>query len=126
MAELLRRTLNTRDAAAYVGGSVSLLRKMRMRGPDDRDPGPAYIKLSATLVVYEITELDRWLDSHRDITGIQRQTPNQGHAPVAVGSFDQCNAALYQSRPGYYPCVEEAPHKSEPAPRMLPRKRRGM
>ena len=61
-----RRALKPPEAARYVGLSASLLRKMRARGPDDPgDRGPAYIRVAPTIVVYEIAELDRWLDAHR-------------------------------------------------------------
>jgi hypothetical protein len=60
----LRRALRTTDAARYLGVSPSLLRKMRARGPDDPlGTGPPYIKLSPSLIVYEITSLDSWLES---------------------------------------------------------------
>jgi hypothetical protein len=58
-----RRALKTVDAARYLGVSASLLRKMRMRGQDDPlGPGPSYIRLSPSLIVYEIKALDVWLD----------------------------------------------------------------
>lgn len=61
-----RRALRTTDAARYLGVSASLLRKMRSRGPDDpSDCGPEFIKLSASLIVYEISALDYWLEQHR-------------------------------------------------------------
>ena len=61
-----RRALRTSDAAGYLGISVSLLRKMRSRGADDPlGPGPAFIKLSPSLIVYEISALDDWLEAHR-------------------------------------------------------------
>jgi hypothetical protein len=61
-----RRALPTRAAAAYLGVSASLLRKLRLRGPDDPgNHGPEFIRLSPTLTVYEIAALDRWLDQHR-------------------------------------------------------------
>jgi len=61
---LPRRALRTREAALYLGVSSSLLRKMRLRGREDPlGPGPAYIKLSPSLIVYEITVLDAWLDA---------------------------------------------------------------
>ena len=61
-----RRALRTTDAARYLGVSPSLLRKMRMRGPDDPSgQGPAFIKLSPSLIVYEIASLDQWLDQRR-------------------------------------------------------------
>jgi predicted DNA-binding transcriptional regulator AlpA len=61
-----RRALRTTDAARYLGISPSLLRKMRTRGPNDPSSrGPSYIRLSPSLIVYELAELDRWLDGHR-------------------------------------------------------------
>lgn len=60
------RCLNTAKAAYYLGISPSLLRKYRMRGPDDPGGnGPKYIKLSPQLVVYDIKDLDAWLDSFK-------------------------------------------------------------
>jgi hypothetical protein len=62
-----RRALRTTDAAKYLGVSPSLLRKFRMRGPDDPgQAGPEFIRLSPSLIVYEITALDAWLDQHRE------------------------------------------------------------
>jgi predicted DNA-binding transcriptional regulator AlpA len=62
-----RRALRTVDAAQYLGVSVSLLRKLRLRGPDDPSgAGPPFIKLSPSLIVYEIAALDQWLERHRE------------------------------------------------------------
>jgi hypothetical protein len=59
------RALRTADAARYLGVSASLLRKMRARGPaDPLGTGPAFIRLSPSLIVYEIAVLDAWLDAH--------------------------------------------------------------
>jgi len=59
-----RRALRTTDAARYLGVSPSLLRKMRSRGPaDPLGAGPGYIRLSPSLIVYEISVLDAWLDA---------------------------------------------------------------
>jgi predicted DNA-binding transcriptional regulator AlpA len=61
-----RRALRTAEAAAYIGVSTSLMRKFRMRGPDDPlGTGPNYIRLSPSLIVYELAALDRWLDEKR-------------------------------------------------------------
>lgn len=61
-----RRALRTTDAARYLGVSASLLRKMRGRGRDDPlGAGPRFIRLSPSLIVYEITALDSWLEAHR-------------------------------------------------------------
>jgi hypothetical protein len=60
-----RRALRTTDAARYLGVSPSLLRKMRSRGAaDPLGVGPTYIRLSASLILYEISALDAWLDAH--------------------------------------------------------------
>ena len=60
------RALRTVDAARYLGVSASLLRKLRLRGRDDPgDPGPSYVRLSSQLIVYEVAELDAWLDGRR-------------------------------------------------------------
>ena len=62
---LPRRALRTAAAAQYLGVSPCLLRKKRMQGPSDpQDPGPAYIQLSPSLIVYTIADLDAWLDAH--------------------------------------------------------------
>jgi hypothetical protein len=59
-----RRALRTTDAARYLGISPSLMRKWRSRGPaDPLGVGPAYIRLSPSLIVYEIAVLDAWLDA---------------------------------------------------------------
>jgi hypothetical protein len=61
-----RRSLKTAAAAKYLGVSTALLRKLRLRGSDDPGyPGPEFIKLTPSLIVYEISALDRWLDKHR-------------------------------------------------------------
>lgn len=61
-----RRALRTVPAADYLGLSPSLLRKYRSRGVDDpQDKGPEFIKVSPSIVLYEITALDAWLDSRR-------------------------------------------------------------
>lgn len=70
-----RRALRTTDAARYLGVSPSLLRKMRARGPDDPlGAGPAYIRLSPSLIVYEIAALDQWLESHEPAGDLFRGT----------------------------------------------------
>jgi hypothetical protein len=63
-----RRALRTMAAATYLGVSASLLRKFRAMGPDDPGThGPAYIKISSSIVLYEISALDAWLDARRTL-----------------------------------------------------------
>jgi predicted DNA-binding transcriptional regulator AlpA len=54
-----RHMLNTTDAAAYCGSSVSTFTKLRLYGN-----GPIYVKLGRR-VVYDPSDLDNWLASHR-------------------------------------------------------------
>lgn len=58
-ATIQRTKLRTDQAAKYTGTSVSALNKLRLTGG-----GPTYIKLGRT-VVYDIADLDAWLDAHR-------------------------------------------------------------
>ena len=68
-----RRALRTTAAAHYLGVSASLLRKMRTRGSDDPlGKGPPHIRLSPSLVVYQLTDLDAWLEAHRIGASVQQ------------------------------------------------------
>jgi|HubBroStandDraft_1064217.scaffolds.fasta_scaffold155927_2 hypothetical protein len=61
-----RAALGTAAAAKYCGISVSLLRKLRIKGSDDPGiKGPRFIRLSPQLILYPIRELDAWLNDHR-------------------------------------------------------------
>jgi predicted DNA-binding transcriptional regulator AlpA len=53
------RNLSVEEAARFVGVSVSVLNKSRVYGG-----GPRYLKLGRR-VLYEVTELEAWLASHR-------------------------------------------------------------
>jgi hypothetical protein len=58
--------LNTTGAAKYLGVSVSLLRKLRLKGRDDPGiSGPRYYKVGPQIVLYRVDELDAWLSRHR-------------------------------------------------------------
>ena len=48
--------LRTRDAALYVGLTVSTLAKMRLRGD-----GPRYHKAGPRIVLYSKVDLDDWI-----------------------------------------------------------------
>jgi hypothetical protein len=64
-----RHALRTVPAADYLGVSPSLLRKYRMRAAGDPgEQGPAYIKVSPSIVLYELSALDAWLESRRCAT----------------------------------------------------------
>lgn len=52
--------LRTPAAADYVGLSASTLEKLRLRGD-----GPVYSKAGRKICVYDISDLDAWLNARR-------------------------------------------------------------
>lgn len=59
----IQRVLRTPDAAEYLGVSESWLEKLRLRRE-----GPRFVRLGHRAVGYDIRDLDRWLDRHREKT----------------------------------------------------------
>lgn len=59
--------LSTPEIAEHLGVSASWLNKLRMWGE-----GPPFYKLGARCVVYELAEVDRWVEAHRDGGGEPR------------------------------------------------------
>ncbi|MCP3680654.1 MAG: helix-turn-helix domain-containing protein [Gammaproteobacteria bacterium] len=58
------RGFHERDAARYIGMSVSFLRKGRMEGMiPGRTPGPRWAKIGKR-IIYLREDLDTWLDTH--------------------------------------------------------------
>ena len=55
----IKRFLNTREAADYVGLSAKTLVRWRVTGE-----GPRYIKRS-NRVIYEVVDLDAWMEECR-------------------------------------------------------------
>ena len=66
--------MSVAEAAAYTGISASSLNKRRMASD-----GPPFLKLTARRVVYDATDLDRWLESKRRVS-----TSDPGDTSVAV------------------------------------------
>ncbi len=61
----MENVMNEKNAARYVGMSISFLRKARCEGTlAGRTPGPTYIKLGRA-VRYSRTDLDAWIAEHR-------------------------------------------------------------
>ena len=57
--------LTEKEAAVYIGMSVSYLRQTRIEGTlRERTPGPTYVKIGRA-VRYLIADLDQWLNQHR-------------------------------------------------------------
>lgn len=54
----MNRMVSTKKAAEYLGITESTLRKWRVSGY-----GPRYYKISANRVVYDLDDLDMWLES---------------------------------------------------------------
>ena len=60
------KELNEKDAAKYIGRSLSFLRSFRLNGKGKRqDSGPKYTRDTARCVRYPIKELDMWLESRK-------------------------------------------------------------
>jgi predicted DNA-binding transcriptional regulator AlpA len=72
-----KRRLNTAEAAAYLGVTVATLRAWRLRGVDDPNTGPRFIRISPTLVVYDTADLDAYLTEKRAATerGLRASAP---------------------------------------------------
>lgn len=66
------RRLRVPVAAAYLGLTASTLAKWRMKGY-----GPVYTKAGPRIVVYDLRDLDDWLNSRR-----RRSTSDPGGSPV--------------------------------------------
>jgi hypothetical protein len=60
------RELNEKDAAKYIGRSVSFLRSFRLKGKKKRDgAGPKYTKDTQHCVRYPVKELEMWLKNRK-------------------------------------------------------------
>ena len=60
------KDLNEKDAAKYIGRSVSFLRDCRYGGKNKgKRRGPKYTRVSQRCIRYPVQELDKWLESCR-------------------------------------------------------------
>ena len=60
------KLLNERDAARYIGKSVSFLRTCRYKTKQGEiDAGPRYVRLRSKFILYPVKELDDWLNRNR-------------------------------------------------------------
>lgn len=59
--------LNVEEAAQYLRLAASTLNKMRVHGG-----GPAFLKLGARRVVYDMKDLDAWRAARRRLSTSQR------------------------------------------------------
>jgi predicted DNA-binding transcriptional regulator AlpA len=55
-----RHLVRTVEAGRYLGLSASTLEKFRVQGG-----GPAFTKVGAKIVVYDIADLNAWLDARK-------------------------------------------------------------
>lgn len=58
---LLAGTMNTNDAAEYLGVSVPTLKRWRGEGK-----GPGYLRFGERIIKYRQTDLDRWIIASRE------------------------------------------------------------
>lgn len=56
ISPVIQQTVDTKDAAKYLGVSVEFLKRARIKGN-----GPVFVKMGARKVVYLITALDQYL-----------------------------------------------------------------
>ncbi len=56
-----KQRLNVKEAAAYCGLSVGWMNKARMH----EGAGPVFMKMGPRRVVYDIADLDAWLQANR-------------------------------------------------------------
>jgi excisionase family DNA binding protein len=61
---LLTGTMNSLEAAEYLGVSVATLKRWR-----GQEAGPPYIQMGERLIRYRQTDLDRWILSNRKENG---------------------------------------------------------
>jgi hypothetical protein len=65
-APIAPRDLDEKDAAKYIGRSVSFLRDCRYGGKNKgKRRGPKYTRISQRCIRYPVQELDKWLESCR-------------------------------------------------------------
>ncbi len=62
----LSQNLRADAAAKYLGVSVSVLAKMRMRGD-----GPPFVKLGRRIVIYRLADLAAWMDQRQRVSTAQ-------------------------------------------------------
>jgi hypothetical protein len=60
------KELDEKDAARYIGRSLTFLRSFRLNGKGKRqEGGPKYTRDTARCVRYPVKELDKWLENRR-------------------------------------------------------------
>jgi hypothetical protein len=65
---LIRRLLDTKAAAKYIGMSAAFFRLSRYKGvTGNRTPGPPYIRIGRR-ALYDLCDLDAWINSFKKIT----------------------------------------------------------
>jgi hypothetical protein len=70
------RLLNVREAARWLGVSVSVLNKMR-----GKVGGPIFVKVSATRVAYRPGDLSSWLETRTRRSTSDTQAGSDGSEP---------------------------------------------
>jgi hypothetical protein len=69
MAQITPKLLNEKEAAVYIGMSLSFLRKARQEGDrKSRTPGPKFRRVGAQ-IRYHIDALDEWIAEQPEVAG---------------------------------------------------------
>jgi hypothetical protein len=68
-----KRGLSEAETAQYLGVSRSTLRQARIGYLKGRLPTPPFVKVGRK-VIYLLDDLDRWLESHRQPLGTNKQS----------------------------------------------------
>lgn len=94
----VRRLLNEKEAAAYLGVSVAWLRQSRMKHPPAKSTvGPPFHRFGK-LIRYSIEDLDAWQAEHRVDPRLPRDLIN-GDAGRAGGGVPNANATSKTEAP---------------------------
>jgi hypothetical protein len=80
----MSRRVRLREAAKYLGVSPRFLEKVAVT-----DKGPAYHRLSARLVVYDVADLDSWLSARR----VRKSADGKQHARAPSLAMPEVAAA---------------------------------
>ncbi len=59
------KELNEKEAAEYIGRSLTYLRSFRLKGKGRREGGPKYTRDTARCIRYPVKELDKWRETRK-------------------------------------------------------------
>jgi hypothetical protein len=79
------KMLNERDAARYIGRSVSFLRTCRYKAKrGEIDAGPRYVRLRNKFILYPVRELDDWLNRSQLFSSCMEEKIYAEHSEIVA------------------------------------------